>query len=162
MLINLYFVLATEIKVVRKRVPIVPRIEAQFLRLIRLRVELASFRMDSNDELKKHVIKVNDKIQELIWKDCRFFRESNKERYKMSMETPSQKMILKLIWKTNPEKHHNKSYEALVTKFIKEYLKWGVRRTTTLSISPSHRKRDNKIFSFLWIVNKEVELSRSL
>ena len=61
--INLYFVPDIEIMVTIKRVPIVPRTETQFLRLIRLSVELATYRMDPNDELQEHVIKVNNKIQ---------------------------------------------------------------------------------------------------
>ena len=119
-----------------------PKIEAQLLRIIRLHVELASFRMDPNDELKDHVIKVNEKIQEFICKGCRSLIESDEERYNMLLVTfpiPNLKGLLTLIWKTIPERRHNKRYKALVTKFKKEYPKWGAKRTATLSISSSLR-----------------------
>ena len=107
-----------------------PRTEAQLLRIIRLHVELASFLMDPNDELEEHVIKVNEKIQELIWKGCRSLIESDEERYNMllgTLPTPNQKGLLTLIWKTNPERCHNKRYKALVMKFVKEYPKQGAK-----------------------------------
>ena len=88
--------------------------------------------------------------------------ESDEERYNMllgTLPTPNLKGLLTLIWKTNPERRHNKHYKALITKFVKEYPKWGAKRIATLSISPSLRSRDHKLSSFPWIVKNEVVLS---
>ena len=131
---------------------------AQYLRMTTLMEDLANYRMDPKDDIIQHVINVNKKIQEIIWKGGLRIR-NDLIKYRMlkdTLITDADKDLLFDVWFSDMDQ----KYSTLITDFVKAYIRRGAKRTAIFATNSSTRKRNHKIIGTPWMPNLDIELPK--
>ncbi|XP_056167075.1 uncharacterized protein LOC130138096 [Syzygium oleosum] len=151
------------------------RTDEQTERLARLRAELAAYRWDECD-LVKHLMKVNEMIQNVIWNG---YHMSNSEMIDALRSTLPYEWrdVMDDLWKApeievvdgeweSGEIPVVPKYKQLAVNFLKEYIRVGAAKTSTLGMNSSWRRmnapwRNHKGFprAYPWLPNVTLEFS---
>ena len=114
----------------RYRTPIILRTAAQKEKLEKLRIKLALYRWDADDDMMTHIIKVNQMIQDIIWNGFAMPEYVMVGALKCTIPDELGRMIDR-VWDTL----EGSSYKMIVEQFMKEYIRVGARRTSTLTLN---------------------------